>query len=132
MGKQEEKPEETKKTSDAESVDNARVYPRELYLDPETSKFKPGNPGKLKGQKDLSPRGLAKKFLAAFEKIGGLEGLAGWAETSPSSRQEFYRLASKLFPKGIDLHVEGHITWEQFIRNIEGQGDEGDENEQGA
>ena len=53
---------------------------------------------------------LKNAFLEAFDKIGGAEELAKWAEDK-KNRKEFYLMIARMLPKSVD--VEGRF--EHFV-----------------
>lgn len=67
--------------------------------------------GKPKGGKDV-----ARSWLEAFKLLGGVDGLVEWAK---DNRTEFYRGATKLFPKDMNITSESTITFEQRLAEME-------------
>lgn len=71
-----------------------------------------GNPGGMtKGTKHHATK-IKEAFYEAFEKTGGMKGLAKWIESNPSNKRHFYSMVLSILPK--ELKGEGF----QNITNI--------------
>lgn len=73
--------------------------------------FTKGNkesPGRQKGSKNKFTS-LKESFLEAFEELGGVEGLAGWAKKNNTTQGQFYQMISKMLPSNADLDVKGAL-----------------------
>ena len=57
--------------------------------------------GRGKGNKNKFTD-LKKAFLEAFEKMGGMKGLAEWGEKE-KNKKDFYQMISKMLPKEMEL-----------------------------
>jgi len=80
---------------------------------------KRGKGGKLEKGSVLNPRGrpqgsrdVADEWLEAYHRLGGTEGLVKWAKKNPT---EFYRGATKLFPKDIRMEATVGLDWEGIV-----------------
>ena len=78
-----------------------------------------GKGGKLQKGSVLNPKGrpqgsrdIADEWLEAYHRLGGTEGLVKWAKANPN---EFYRGATKLFPKDIKLDATVTTNWEDLV-----------------
>lgn len=86
--------------------------------------FRPGqsgNPaGKPKGTQSKLTTSAKAAFAAAFEKIGGAENLAAWAQ---DNQTDFYKLFARMIP--VEMTGEGGGPVECSIRVIRGRSDSG-------
>ena len=88
-------------------------------ITPKTGKrlWKPGESGNPKGR----PPGIENKltqsvkaaFQAAFDELGGAEGLAEWAQ---ENKTDFYKLYARLIP--VDVGGTINHTFENFLQQI--------------
>ncbi len=69
--------------------------------------------GRQKGTSNHSTVVAKEAFQLAFEKIGGVDALAGWGTKHPT---EFYRLYSRLIPLTGDAPLE---SWADLLREAE-------------
>lgn len=80
-----------------------------------------GNPGGMtKGTKHHATK-IKEAFYEAFEKTGGMKGLAKWIESNPSNKRHFYSMILSILPKDVNMKGEGfggdlHIT---ILRNTD-------------
>jgi len=77
-------------------------------------KGRSGNPlGRQPGSKNRFTT-LKEKFLEAFQKTGGVDGLANWINANPRNRGMFYQMLTKLFPQeqvhSGEIKTDGQLT----------------------
>lgn len=63
--------------------------------------------GRTKGTPNKISSGVKSNIIAVFDKIGGRDAMAAWAE---ENKTEFYRLYSKLLPTEITGEGGGPLT----------------------
>lgn len=63
--------------------------------------------GRQKGTRNRVTYGVKHSISEVFERIGGIEGFADWAEENKS---EFYRHYAKLLPIDIGASEEGPLV----------------------
>ena len=63
------------------------------------------NSGRPKGSPNKLSSTVKDNVVAVFQKIGGVETMATWAE---GNKTEFFKLYSKLLPT--DVNVQGDLT----------------------
>ena len=67
-----------------------------------------GNPaGKKAGTPNKVTASIKEAFKQAFDKLGGADALAKWAQKNPT---EYYKLASKLIPTELVGHNDGPVV----------------------
>lgn len=55
--------------------------------------------GRPKGAKDRISRGVKEDVLEVFEKLGGVDAMAKWAE---NNKRDFYTIWARLLPKSVE------------------------------
>ena len=63
--------------------------------------------GRKKGSANKSTVAVKQALEAAFERLGGVEALAEWAE---ENKTEFYKLFAKLLPLQVQGDVNSNLT----------------------
>lgn len=64
---------------------------------------RPKNSGRKVGTPNRATASIKGAFVAAFDKLGGSDALAAWAQDNPT---DFYKLASKLIPTELTGQVK--------------------------
>ena len=67
--------------------------------------------GRPKGSKNKFTT-LKQAFLDAFEELGGVEGLVEWAEKNSHTKEQFYKMITKMLPTHVTDEVKGKIELE--------------------
>ena len=72
------------------------------------TKFKPGNPGRPKGIPNRFTK-LRDEMLAAFDELGGVDGLVKWAKSDPDRQGMFYAMIARMLPKPVEVSGGGEL-----------------------
>ena len=74
---------------------------------------KDGKAGRKKGTPNKVTSSVAAALQAAFDKLGGEDGLVTWAKTDPGNMSTFYQLAARLIPQQVTGNNFGPVAIEQ-------------------
>jgi hypothetical protein len=73
-------------------------------------KGSPKSGGRQKGQLNKVTRTVKENVIACFDRIGGLEAMAAWAQ---ENQTEFFRLYGRLLP--IETQITGELKIVQKV-----------------
>jgi hypothetical protein len=59
---------------------------------------------------------VKESVLEVFEKLGGVDGMLAWAQSSPEAMDKFYLIYAKLLPK--HNTVDGQVNVDHSIKRV--------------